>query len=271
MNKLSTLISHGLCISLWFFTGCSSEDEPKPVDCTKSDLDVELVTKTNPTSCTSNDGSITVAGLGGKEPYLYAINGGSFSSSATFNNLGGGTFEVQIKDKNGCEESMNVSLIITGENPLAATLVTTSDTECVSNNGTIQVNASGGVGPYQYRIGTGTFGDASSFGNLAPGSYSISVQDSEGCIFTVGATVGKGDTGTKLSTDIVPIIESKCAVSNCHNGTQSPDLRNSSNIISNAPAIKSLTQSGSMPKNGTLNSSQKALIACWVDDGAKNN
>jgi len=271
MNKLTALISHGLCISLWFFTGCSSGDEPKPVNCNNSDLAVSLVNKVNPTNCSSNDGSISVSATGGKEPYTYAINSGAFSNSATFNNLGGGSFEVHVKDKNGCEKSLDVSLVIPGDTPLTATLTIGADTQCVANNGTIQVNAAGGVEPYEYRIGTGAFGGTSLFENLSPGSYSISVNDSEGCIFTIGATVGRGDTGTSLATQIVPIINSKCAVSGCHNGTQSPDLRSNSNIISNAASIKGLTQSGSMPRNGTLTSSQKALIACWVDDGAKNN
>lgn len=46
MNKLLKLSAYGLCISLWFYTGCSRGDEPEPVDCDKSDLAINLVTKT---------------------------------------------------------------------------------------------------------------------------------------------------------------------------------------------------------------------------------
>ena len=45
-----------------------------------------------------------------------------------------------------------------------------------------------------------------------------------------------------------------------------------SNIQSSASQIKSLTQSGAMPKNGSkLSQTQLDAIACWVDDGALNN
>jgi hypothetical protein len=249
---------------------CSSSDTPEPVDCSLSDLVVEA-TGQNPTSCSSNNGTITAIAAGGKEPYKFAINTGSFSTSPTFNNLGGGSYTVRVKDKNGCENSTDVSLEIPGADPLSAITVSTPDKECVDNNGSLEVIASGGVPPYQYKIGAGAFSDAAIFNSLAPGNYSIAVKDATDCVFTKGASVGKGDSQTSLALDIKPIIETECAITNCHNGSQSPDLRSSSNIISNASQIKSETQSGAMPKDGNLDSSQKALIACWVEEGAKNN
>jgi len=270
MNKVLKLSAYGLCISLWFFTGCSSGDEPEPFDCTASDLDL-IANGQNPTSCTANDGTITATASGGKEPYTFAINTGSFGTSATFNNLGGGSFIVRVKDKNNCEKSIELVLMIPGANPLTATISPVEDTECVGNNGSLEVIASGGQPPYQYKIGTGTFSDAAIFSGLAPGNYSIGVKDAAGCVITKGATVGKGDTQTSLAFDVKPIIETKCAITNCHNGSRSPDLTSPSSIISHASQIKGLTQSGAMPKNGSLSPSQKALIACWVDEGAKNN
>lgn len=257
-------------VLILFFVGCSSNDAPEPVECSLSDLAVEA-TGQNPTSCSSNNGNITAIATGGKEPYKFAINTGSFGTTPTFTNLGGGSYSVRVKDKNGCETSTDVSLEIPGEDPLTAITVSTQDTECIGNNGSLEVIASGGVPPYQYKIGTSAFSDVAIFNNLSPGNYSIAVKDATDCVFTNGASVGKGDSQTSLALDIKPIIETECAITNCHNGSQSPDLRSSSNIISNASRIKSVTQSGSMPKNGSLLSSQKALIACWVDEGAKNN
>ncbi len=69
---------------------------------------------------------------------------------------------------------------------------------------------------------------------------------------------------------IRPLIDQKCG--NCHlDGSQSPDLTTYNSVKMNAEAIKDATQTGRMPKNGSLTKSQKEAIACWVDSGAKNN
>lgn len=93
-----------------------------------------------------------------------------------------------------------------------------------------------------------------------------------------GGTSGGGSSNVDCSgvavsfkSDIQPLIASTCAISGCHNGTQAPNLTTYELIASNAAAIKNETQSGRMPKNGTLTAQQKKLIACWVQSGAPNN
>ncbi len=247
-----------------------SNNEPEPIDCSISDLAIDAV-GVDLTSCSANDGSITATATGGQEPYKFALNSGSFETASVFTNLGGGNYTVRVKDKSGCESTFNVILLIPGDNPLNATTSTTADTECLSNNGTIDVTASGGTAPYEYKLGTGPFGDIPIFSNLPPGNYSIAVRDDADCVFTKSVTIAKGDSQTSLSGDVEPIIDVECAITSCHNGSESPDLRTSSAIITNASQIKSVTQSGFMPRNGSLTSSQKDLIACWVDEGARNN
>lgn len=269
-NMLLRVSAFFSSVFLLYLISCSGSDEPKPVDCTLSDLGL-TANGQNPTSCSANDGTITAIAVGGDQPYKFAINTGSFSATSIFTSLSGGDYIIRVKDKNGCETSTDVLLEIPGENPLTATTISLEDTECVGNNGSIEILASGGVPPYLYRIGTSAFVDVSIFNNLAPGNYSVAVKDAAECIFTKGALVAKGLTSTSLADDVEPIIDLECAISGCHNGTQSPDLRSSASIISHASQIKSVTQSGAMPRNGSLTSSQKALIACWVDDGAKNN
>lgn len=265
------VISFSFLIFLW---SCSTNSEPEPVDCDLSDLVIEAEGQ-NPTGCSVNDGAITASATGGDEPYKFAINTGSFGTSPVFNNLGGGNYLVLVKDKNDCVRAVEILLQLPGADPLTAEAIIVSDTECLDNNGSIQINPSGGTPPYEYKIGTGAFSDVPSFNGLAPGKYSIAVRDDADCIFVKGITVGKGDSQTSLANDIKLIIETKCAITGCHSGSQSPNLTTNANIISNANQIKSLTQSGQMPKSsssaGALTAEQKALIACWVDEGAKNN
>lgn len=262
-----------LLITILFLEACSGNDEPSAFDCTTSDLEVTTVDVVNPTDCISGNGSITVLGAGGKTPYKYALNTGVFGNSAEFINLSAGDYTVRIKDKNGCESLVEISLQLPGADPLTAEVTVTADTECFTNNGIIEVTASGGQEPYQYRLGsTGVFGTEAIFEGKAPGNYSVSVKDALSCVFVKSITVAKGNSQTSLLMDIEPIIDANCAVPDCHAGNESPDLRNKSAIITHAANIKKLTQSGEMPRGGgTLTSEQKALIACWVDEGAANN
>jgi len=76
-------------------------------------------------------------------------------------------------------------------------------------------------------------------------------------------------------TDVNPIIQSKCSTgSSCH-GTGSingPGALLTYSAIANAHAdIRSAILSGLMPKNGSLTTTQKNTIICWIDNGVLNN
>lgn len=270
MLKFQHLISVIVCASLIFLTACGGGDEPEKIDCSKSNLSA-TVDGVDPESCAVVNGSLTVTATGGKEPYTYALNAGTFGTNASFTGLSAGDYIIRVKDKNGCVfEADEVELRIPGSD-LNATASSVPDTECIGNNGSITVNATGGTDPYQYKLNNGAFGASAIFDNVAPGNYTVTVKDADGCQFPKPVTVARGDTGTSLTANIIPIIQTNCAVSNCHNGSQSPNLTTKANVINNASDIKRLTQNGTMPKEGSLTAAEKALIACWVDDGAKDN
>lgn len=274
MKQMNYPVITGFFLLIFFYAGCSGEDVPAKIDCSKSDLAVTFESS-NPESCTVVNGSITLSATGGKGPYTYALNAGTFGSNAIFTQLSAGDFVVRVKDKNGCVvETDEIQLRIPG-NDLNATTSTEADTECLSNNGSIQVSATGGTEPYQYKLNNGSFGVLATFSSIAAGNHSVTVKDAAGCLFPKPVTVARGDTGTSLAGDIMPIIETKCAIDNCHNGGQEPNLSGSANVRTHAAKIKQLTQSGQMPQSsssaGPLLASQKALIACWVDDGAEDN
>ncbi|HMV09823.1 MAG TPA: SprB repeat-containing protein [Cyclobacteriaceae bacterium] len=276
MNKILRLLPFVLYASLLVYAGCSGSDEPKPFDCARTDLAISLATNgdVDPTSCTSNDGSITVAATGGKEPYTFAVGTGSFGSSASFTGLGAGTFSITVKDANNCTKDIDVSLTAPGVPTV--TIEKTEDTNCTSpGNGTITVDASGGTGPYTYKLDGGAFVSNPLFENVRSGSHTVVVKDNEACTITISTTVDKGVTGIDYVNDILPILESKCNFPGCH--PDNGDWFTYSVAKTNAANIKSQTGSGKMPKggssapNGALSASQIAKIACWVDDGAPEN
>lgn len=56
------------------------------------------------------DGRIRVLVSGGKMPYRYSLNGGEFGGSSVFIALGAGSYQVQVRDANGCIVSGGATL-----------------------------------------------------------------------------------------------------------------------------------------------------------------
>ena len=88
-------------------------------------------------------------------------------------------------------------------------------------------------------------------------------------------TINCSGVNPSFSTEVLPLIETKCAInSDCHGSgstnTGGP-LTNHAQINAKAANIKSQVTNGTMPKTGTISSAQKATIVCWVNGGALNN
>ena len=64
----------------------------------------------------------------------------------------------------------------------------------------------------------------------------------------------------------------RCAKPLCHvSGTGRSDLSKVQNVQQLALQIKTKTQDRSMPFDEPMPANEIQLIACWVDDGARNN
>ncbi|MGC3948381.1 MAG: SprB repeat-containing protein [Chryseolinea sp.] len=257
-------------IAAVLFNACSSDD-PESADCSTLAVAVPDSGKKNPTDCASTDGSITATASGGKEPYQYSLNGGSFQSNPDFVNLSAGEYTVTVKDANTCETtSTAVTLAVAGVTVNFTAVSTNSG--CKTNGGSITITATGGSGNFSYRVGSGSFGSSNVFDGQSSGEKSVTVKDNgDNCTITKSVMVA---SGTSYDKDIKPIIETSCAVSGCHvTGGAAPIVFNSvASVQSHAGQIKTVTANGSMPKSGTpLTQAQKDRIACWVDDGAPNN
>ncbi len=73
--------------------------------------------------------------------------------------------------------------------------------DCTSLDGQIKVQASGGVRPYEFKINENDFQQDSIFSKLKSMEYTISVQDSKGCIGLIVLTLGN-NASTLDITDI---------------------------------------------------------------------
>lgn len=278
-NQTYKLIGAVLIVSLsLMIKACSDPDEVGPVDCSLSGLTLVISETENVSTCNATDGTVRVSATGGKAPYRFSINNGPLQDGDNdgeflFTVLGPGAYTILLVDADDCDANKEATVGAEGST-LSVSLTLKEDTGCTSNNGSITVEASGGVPPYQYSIDSNPFGDSPEFSNLNHGTYTVLIKDQDDCTISQNAQVPRGDTGTSYSATVQSIIQTSCAISGCHNGSSAqPNWTILSNVQAAAQNIKNRTSSKTMPPAGQtpLTDEEIALIACWVDDGAKDN
>jgi len=138
------------------------------------------------TSCTgANDAYAQLTAAGGNESsysnYTYALDG-NFQSNSRIENIPPGVHTLSIQDGRGCIV-MNTITITEPANSITTTLLVKSNVKCDGdNNGQISISASGGLNTYSFSLSDNIQeGTDSNFTNLAPGTYTISVEDKNGC------------------------------------------------------------------------------------------
>lgn len=150
---------------------------------------------------------------------------------------------------------------------LAVSVSSVTDSPCGEESGQINVAATGGDGTYQFQLDGGEFGTSSNFEGITPGGYLIKVKDGNDCEAEIRTNVQSG----VVFADVMNLIETNCAISNCHDGSNNrrEDLSELTGIKNNASEIKSRINEKSMPPEDqdTLRQVDIDLLTCWIDDG----
>ncbi len=257
-----------VCIMVSAIGACSADEDP--LDCEKSGLIINLDETTNATSCSTNDGSLQVSASGGKEPYSFFLNDQPLETTGQIANLTAGSYSVLVRDANDCTASVDNVVILADD--FSFTTILQPNTSCLSGNGSATIEVVNNNPPYTFKLGTGDFTPNNTFTGLSSGAHVIAVQDNNNCVVTLSVTIPQGFTGISWTNEIKPLLETKCAISGCHNGvSRSNDFRQYASAKSFSKNIKSKTQDRSMPFDGKLTQDQIDIIGCWVDDGALQN
>lgn len=156
-----------------------------------------VITHTDVTFISGNDGSAMVNVFGGTSPYTYLWSTSATTSSIT--NLTAGTYTVGITDSHGCYKTDNVFI---NQPPCDGLVlnVYTSNALCYSGKGSAFAIVSGAKGSYTVNWSNGTTGLTAS--NLAPGNYWVSVTDAENCMQSFNFSITQP---SPLSLGLVPI------------------------------------------------------------------
>lgn len=249
---------------------CEYESVESTFDCSQQIISISVQDVEN-TECGQDNGSFTVIASGAEDSFEYSINGAVFGTNAVFSNLAAGNYSVIAKAVNTQCQSDPFEVIIENQKGLQLSLVKKTDSDCGVAQGSISVSQQNGVPPIEYKINNELFQADSSFTNLENGVYNIFAKDATGCEASItGITIS---SGISLVSDIQPIIMTNCAISGCHNGSQSPNLSTKENIIAEASFIQSRTSNGTMPPAGRTDLTQEEIdkITCWLNEGAPDN
>jgi uncharacterized protein (DUF2141 family) len=172
-------------------------------------------------------GNYKIKGAGGNNPYTYSTDGINYVApnngpSFQTNGLPAGTYNVWVKDANGC--TANTSIVITQPAAMVATIVSQTNPPCSGGGtGSVTVAGSGGTPNYSYKLNTAAYQASGTYNNLAPGTYTITVRDANNCTSTVSVTIVQPSTpsGSVLSQTNVDCFGNATGVFNFQgaNGT----------------------------------------------------
>ena len=144
-------------------------------------------------TCGDANGTATVTASGGQAPYTYLWSNGATTDVVT--GLAGGTYSVTVTDASGCITACSVSVSQMGS-PICS--ISGTDTTCGSSTGTATVTASGGSGTYAYWWSNGE--TTQTITGLAAGSYTVTVEDINGCISECSINIGSSSSVTCVAS-----------------------------------------------------------------------
>lgn len=135
-----------------------------------------------------NTGTVTVNAGGGFGTLAYCIDGEiGYQSSNVFNNMGAGNYLAIVRDAAGCYG--NAHFVITEPTQIQVS-AGVLDVMCnAGSTGAVYVNAEGGTGSLQYSLDGVNYQSSSSFTGLMADSYTVYVQDGNGCLQTLSVDV----------------------------------------------------------------------------------
>ncbi|MCF8409472.1 MAG: SprB repeat-containing protein, partial [Crocinitomicaceae bacterium] len=163
---------------------------------------IQQVNLSNSLCFNSNNGSITVAGIG-NSPFTYLWNNNS--SNPAISNLSPGSYTITATDVNTC--TATATYTITQPTALSALTSITSNyngrnISCFgASDGSASVSYSGGTTPYLISWSPGG-ATTPSISNLGPGTYTATITDANGCIKTSSVTLTQPTVLTSSHTQV---------------------------------------------------------------------
>jgi gliding motility-associated-like protein len=206
-GALSYAVNAGVPQASATLTGLPAGSHVVTVEDANGCIDTETIVLTQPDPLTftsvptpllcfeNSTGNILVTPAGGTPAYQYSFdNGATFGSSPANNFIASGTYDIVLRDANGCEIAGTET--VTEPTQLVFDNITSTDALCKNScDGEIQFTVSGGVTPYSYNWVQSVAGpnDDQALG-LCDGTYDFIVEDDNGCLIDDLVVINEPDS-----------------------------------------------------------------------------
>jgi gliding motility-associated-like protein len=208
-TTFSNLVPDNYIITVMNADGCTSTAPAVTINPAPNAPAVATATLVQPT-CTTSTGSITITAPVGAG-FTYSINGGTFQSSATFSNLTPDNYIITVMNADGCTSTAPAVTINPAPNAPAVATATLVQPTCTTSTGSITIIAPTGAG-FTYSINGGAFQSGTTFSNLTPDNYIITVMNADGCTSTAPAvTINPAPNAPAIAT--ATLVQPTCTTS----------------------------------------------------------
>lgn len=199
-EAVSDLTAGTYSVTVTDANGCTASPSYQVTEPTVITVSASVI---NNTCFNGTAGSITASASGGTGAISYSLNDINYQTENLFTGLAAGNFTLFAKDANGCVVS--IPAVIAQPTAVVITIGNVTSTCSGTSNGAIRVTATGGTGTLTYAwTGPNGYSKASrNINNLAPGTYTLTVTDGNGCSAT-----------QQISVQELPAINVSAAVTN---------------------------------------------------------
>ncbi|MNQ35957.1 hypothetical protein D3C85_494640 [compost metagenome] len=206
------------------FNGCTTLVKTQNI---LTDALPSAITANVTSQCPSATGTYEiVVSATGKAPLQYSIGTG-FQSSPSFQVNSSGSYDVTVKDGNGCTVTVTAAVVIDGALDLQLDIQALPS--CDAPDGRIVAKATGGSGNYRYSSGAyvPVTGATATFNNVSAGSHTVTVTDlTTGCTDVVTVELSEATKITGLALDKTDVT--------CNGGSNGRIIVN---LAPNAPGV----------------------------------
>lgn len=179
---------------------CSSIQKEATIKGTPSPLIENILTSS--ASCDKENGSLIIEASGGTGSLQYSIDGDTFQTSPTFQDLEAKTYTVYLKDGKNCLVSHTVDVGISSQ--IMLDQVISNPAECGERNGSLNFKVLGGIGQLKLSLNGGLEQTSTSFSGLEAGEYHVIVTDETGCKVDTLTYVSEMDCRVSIPNAFTP-------------------------------------------------------------------
>jgi subtilisin-like proprotein convertase family protein len=218
-QDINTLSAGTYNVTVTDAVGCALISADYNVANLPGDLSILTIDITNE-NCSDGAGAIDITVINGTTPYSYSWSNGP--TTEDISGLNAGVYNCTITDNNGCQVSTGDLNVFNQGGSLSVSTNTLTDEVCGDGTGAIDIDVSGGTGPYTFSWSNGpTTEDITA---LSAGSYTVTVTDAGGCLIAYNEIVSNASGGFTASV-------TSSTDENCGDGSGAIDITTSGGAV----------------------------------------